>query len=122
MRRREQQGPRRGKECDNCGYQHPENQESCPAIGKGFLKCGKRNRFISRCKSWEVKATDLEDEESGEMYQTEVAAVKLDDSQLVTLKLESGNFVRFQPDTRAQCNVMPMHVYKKTSKDEKLER
>ena len=23
MRRRQQQGPRRGKECDNCGYQHP---------------------------------------------------------------------------------------------------
>lgn len=28
------------------------------------------------------------------MYQIEVAAVKLDDSQLVTLKLESGNFLK----------------------------
>ena len=27
------------------------------------------------------------------MYQIEVAAVKLDDSQLVTLKLKSGNFI-----------------------------
>ena len=87
MRRRQQQGPRRGKECDNCGYQHPENQDSCTTIGKECLKCGKRNDFISRCKSKEVKATDLEDEDSGEIYQTEVAAVKLDDSQLVTLKL-----------------------------------
>ena len=56
------------------------------------------------------------------MYQIEVAAVKLDDSQLVTLKLESGNFIRFQPDTGAQCNVLPLQVYRKASKDEKLKK
>ena len=122
-RKRQQQGPgRRGKECEKCGYQPQENSESCPAIGQECLKCGKRNHFASRCKSKEVKATDLEDDEAGEMYQIEVAAVKLDDSQLVTLKLESGNFIRFQPDTGAQCNVLPLHVYRKASKDEKLEK
>ena len=122
-RKRQQQGPgRRGKECEKCGYQHQENSESCPAIGQECLKCRKRNHFASRCKSKEVKATDLEDDEAGEMYQIEVAAVKLDDSQLVTLKLESGNFIRFQPDTGAQCNVLPLHVYRKASKDEKLEK
>ena len=114
---------RLGKECTKCGYQHPGKLESCPAIGQECLKCGKRNHFASRCKWKEVKATDLEDDdEAGEIYQIEVAAVKLDDSQLVTLKLESGNFVRFQPDTGAQCNVLPLHVYKKASKDEKLEK
>ncbi|CAH3105182.1 unnamed protein product [Pocillopora meandrina] len=41
----------------------------------------------------------------------------LDDSQLVTLKLESGNFLRFQPDTGAQCNVVPLHLYKKATRD-----
>ena len=56
------------------------------------------------------------------MYQTDVAAMKLHDSQLITLKLESGNFVRFQPDTGAQCNVLPLHIYKKASQDETLER
>ena len=112
---------RRGKECLKCGYQHPEKLESCPAIGQECLKCGKRNHFASRCPSKEVKATDLgDDDEAGEMYQIEVAAVKLDDSQLVTLKLGSGNFVRFQPDTGAQCNVLPLQVYKKAFKDEKL--
>ena len=122
-RKRQQQGPgRRGKECEKCGYQHQENSESCPTIGQECLKCGKRNHFASRCKSKEVKATDLEDDEAGEMYQIEVAAMKLDDSQLVTLKLESGNFIRFQPDTGAQCNVLPLHVYRKASKDEKLEK
>lgn len=34
----------------------------------------------------EVKASDLEDKEASGMYQTDVAAVKLDDSQLITMK------------------------------------
>ena len=122
-RRRQQQGQGwHGRECEKCGYQHQESSESCPAIGQECLKCGKRNHFASRCKSKEVKATNLEDDEAGEMYQIEVAAVKLDDSQLVTLKLESGNFIRFQPDTGAQCNSLPLQVYQKASKDEKLEK
>ena len=37
------------------------------------------------------------------------------DSQLVTLELESGNCVHFQPDTEAQCYVMPLHIYNKAS-------
>ena len=56
------------------------------------------------------------------MYHTDIATVKLDDSQLITLKLESGNFVYFQPDTEAQCKVMPLHIYAKASKDETLEK
>ena len=48
--------------------------------------------------------------------------MRLDDSQLVTVRLESGNFVRFQPDTVAQCNVLPLHIYKKASKLEKVNR
>ena len=47
----------------------------------------------------------------------EISAVTLDESQLVTLKLESGNYLRFQPDTGAQCNVVPLHLYKKATKD-----
>ena len=118
-RRRQQQGQgRHGRDCEKCGYQHQESSESCPAIGQECLKCAKRNHFTSRCKSKEVKATDLEDDEAGEMYHIEVAAVKLDDSQLVTLKLDSGNFIRFQPDTGARCNVLPLQVYRKASKDE----
>ena len=46
----------------------------------------------------------------------------MDDSQLVTLKLDSGHSLRFQPDTGAQCNVIPVHLYKKASADFKLEK
>ena len=50
----------------------------------------------------------------------EVAAVQLDDSQLVTLKMESGNYIRFQPGTRAQCNVILLTIYKKATGDVNL--
>lgn len=39
----------------------------------------------------------------------------LDDSPLATLKLESGSYV--QPDTEAQSNVVPLHLYKKAKRD-----
>ncbi|EDO38408.1 predicted protein [Nematostella vectensis] len=48
---------------------------------------------------------------------SEIAAVTLDDSQLLALKLDSGNYLRFQPDTGAQCNVIPVHLFKQASTD-----
>ena len=60
----------------------------------------------------------LEDEFSDEVFGVEeISAVTLDDSQLVTLKLESGNYLPFQPNTGAQCNVVPLHLYKKATRD-----
>ena len=38
-------------------------------------------------------------------------------TQLVTLCLESGNYLRFQPDTGSQCNVIPVHLNKKAAND-----
>ena len=76
-------------------------------------------RFSARPLSRNVHV--LEEEYPEEVFKVhEVSAVSLDDSQLVTLKLESGNFLRFQPDTGAQCNVVPLHLYKKASKDFEL--
>ena len=34
----------------------------------------------------------------------------------MTLKLESGNYLRYQPDTEAQCSVIAIDLYKKASK------
>ena len=39
---------------------------------------------------------------------------------MVTLKLESGNYLRFQVDTGAQCNIVPLELYRKATKDNKL--
>ena len=57
-------------------------------------------------------------DESEDVYQTQIS--EIDDSQLVTLKLESGKYLRFQVDTRAQCNVVPLELYKKATMDQKL--
>ena len=52
---------------------------------------------------------------------SDISAVTLDDSQLVTLKLvNSGSFLRFQPDTGAQCHIIPVHLYKQACNDEHL--
>ena len=99
---RRQRGQGQGKQCGNCGYQHSANRESCPGFGKDCRRCGAKNHFASKCRQ-DIKATEEADELTEETYQTEeVSVVKLDDSQLVTLRLESRRFIRFQPDTGAQ--------------------
>ena len=55
-----------------------------------------------------------------EVFPAEVAPVGLDDSQMVTFQLESGCYLRFQVDTGAQCNVLPVILYKKATKDNRL--
>ena len=81
-----------------------------------------KNHFANRCKQ-DAKATVESDMYFEEAYQTEEAlAVRLDDSQLFTLQLESVNFIRFQPDAGAQCNVLPLLVYKRASNDHNLEK
>ena len=45
----------------------------------------------------------------------------LDESELITLRLESGNYLRFQPDTGAKCNVIPVSLYKNATRDFKME-
>ena len=59
------------------------------------------------------------DEDRDEVFQTGPAD-NLDDTQLITLKLESGDYLRFQVDTGAQCNVVPLGLYKKATKDHLL--
>ena len=41
-----------------------------------------------------------------------VSADQSSDSSLVTPKVPSGNFIRFEIDTGARCNVLPIHIYK----------
>ena len=56
---------------------------------------------------------------TNEMFQ--MGTVHLDESEVITLRLESGNNLRFQPDTGAQCDVIPASLYKKATRDLKLE-
>ncbi len=110
---------RSARECWNCGRKHERyKRELCPAYGKTCNKCHKQNHFAAKCRSTEQSVKTIDD--SDEIYQTQAAGTSMDDSQFVTLKLESGNYLRFQVDTGAQCNVVPLELYKKATKDYKL--
>ena len=113
------------KECGNCGRVHDvTRKEQCPAYLKECRKCGKLSHFSAKCRSNKKqiapKIRAVDDESDGEVFS--VSTRQLDDSQLVTLKLASGNYLRFQPDTGSQCNVIPVHLYKLATKDVNLER
>ena len=53
-----------------------------------------------------VTPVDNPDSDSEVFYADHISAVDLNDSQLVTLKLESRNYLHFQPDTGVQCTVI----------------
>ena len=59
-------------------------------------------------------------ESAEEIFPLQMSVHGLDDSQFVTLRLESGSYIRFQVDTGAQCNVIPVDVYKKATRDTSL--
>ena len=58
-------------------------------------------------------------EDDEEVFQ--LGKTGIDNSQQVTVKLESGNYLRFQVDTGAQCNVIPLNVYRNATKDYSLQ-
>ena len=81
-------------------------------------KLGKERVSRTRVKTIE-QHEDINTEESDAYVVSDISAVTLDDSQSVTLKLvNSGSFFRFQPDTGAQCNIAPVHLYKQACNDE----
>ena len=113
------------RDCWNFGRRHQFHQRaSCPAFGKICNKCGKPNHFAALCRSnmsGSHKSVQAIDDENGdEVFPTEISAVGVDDSQLVTVRLDSGNYLRFQVDTGAQCNVASLQLYQQATKDHKL--
>ena len=115
--------PKRMQECWNCGRRHEFQKELCPAYVKTCRKCHKPNHFAVKCRSRAAPSTirTVEDRQepgsSDETFPMEVAMATLDDSQFVTLRLKSGNHIRFHVDTGAQCNVVPLEVYKEATKE-----
>ena len=109
------------KECWNCGRQHGRQpKELCPAFGKSCDLCGKLNHFANKCRqkrSGSTRNSVRAIGEPDEVFPVREGATLLDDSQCVTLKLDSGNYIRFQIDSGAQCNVLPLEMYKRATKD-----
>ena len=60
----------------------------------------------------------VEDDDELPVFQVfKVATSQSSDSNLVTVKVPTGNFIRFEIDTGARCNVLPVHIYKKATGD-----
>ena len=98
-----------------CRHEHYKRQ-LCPAFGEVCNKCHKPNHFAIKCQSKQAKKSVKAIDEGEE----KISEISIDDSQLVTLKLESGYYLSFQVDTGAQCNVVPLELYKKATKDHEL--
>ena len=123
--------PQNIRECQNCGRRHGiRRRESCPAFGKTCRKCRKPNHFAIKCRSQRVasgvRAVDetlsQDIESSEETFPLQLTVHSLDDTQFVTLRVESGSHIRFQVDTGAQCNVVPLNTYKQATGDISLSK
>ena len=78
--------------CRFCGRKHEGKRTSRPAWGK-CIKCGKENHFGNKCPSTSNRVSLREEEDELPVFQVfKVSAKKSSDSDLVTLKVTSGNF------------------------------
>ena len=64
----------------------------------------------------------VEQDSGSETYSASTLSQDPDNAQLVTMEIESCNFLRFQVDTGAQCNVIPVNLYKQASNDHSLQK
>ena len=105
--------------CSKCGRRHDlQQKESCPAFGKQCHQCRRMDHFAAKCKSAvKERSVRVVDAESDEEVFTLSGVSKIDAAQIVTLQLDSGNYLRFQIDSGAQCNVVPMSLYEKATGD-----
>ena len=110
--------------CEKCGLRH--EPKACPAFGKKCNQCGMSGHFARRCQAnvpgrstyTDVRYLDQEEEPKEEVFAVRRGVTRpLSPDQLVTLKVESGSFIRFQPDTGAQCNVLPSKTYQRATRD-----
>jgi len=110
------------KECWFCGRQHDFGRKYCPAYGKQCTKCGKNNHFAAKCKSKQIQKpvhNVIENTPESDIYSVDVCAIS-NDSEFVSLMLSNGSWIKFQGDTGAQCNVLPLNIYKMHTGDKNL--
>ena len=117
------------QECHNSGRNHEtKSRGQCPAFGKVCRKYRKLNHFAVKYRSHggplgirSVKTIQTGTGETGEeIFSLQGSVHCRDNSQFVTLHLDSGCDVRFQVDTGAHCNVIPLDIYKKATVDASL--
>ena len=115
------QGTAEESECNECGWKHGRLRQDCPVFEKICLRCGGRNHFARSCR-WRrngerrnaFKSVELSNSSfsnDGEVFVVTRQMKTLSLDQQVTVQVERGNFISFQADTGAECNVLPLGVY-----------
>ena len=79
--------------------------------------CGKLNHFARQCLQSQ-RSVELDEFDEEPVYNVEAYTVHPAPDRFVTVKLRnSENFMKFQLDTGAECNVIPIHLYKQAMGD-----
>ena len=121
-------------DCKFCGRNHQRLKEQCAAYGKTCSVCRRLNHFKVKCPQRNmftrrnvdrginsVVDTGREDDPEIQVYTVRtVSSIKLKEEQTVTLKIREKCYIRFQIDCGADCNVLPVHVYKSAFGDHEM--
>ena len=94
--------------CGKCGYKHEPRK--CPSFGKVCKNCNKRNHFAKKCKSKKMHEV-LENDSDSDIFLNSIETKDQLNDWTVNVKIQKKN-IRVKLDTGAQCNVLPLHVYK----------
>ena len=89
--------------CRYCGTSHKPRM--CPAYGKTCNLCGKRNHFSKVCKSKQVN-------EVSKTYWINILTQNDSKDWIIALTMPNERDARFKVDTGAQCNVIPLDMYR----------
>ena len=106
------------KGCRFCGRNH--ERRDCPAFGQVCAYCKKKNHFVAKCPA-KSKVSAFQ-----ERFYLSISGVDDKGRETVTLtvckddKCAPGYEILFLMDTGAQCNVLPVNVYKRVSGDQHL--
>ena len=124
--------------CKFCGKTHRRRKEECPAWKKNCLKCGKANHFASQCRSkqperekiygvGEQSDTDSEDEEADYVLTLrEESIMSVNEGKfakrIFAHLVLNNTSVKFQLDSGATVNILPLNLYRKIFKDSKFKQ
>ena len=139
-------GPSSGKlpkqvNCRFCGRKHEEKKKKCPAWGKMCNQCGGKNHFSAVCSK--QRPTPVRKKSRGCLSKSNINVVYQDEDSdqddyclmaesvncvyqeespkkiFLTMVLEDKS-VKFQSDSGATVNILPVEIYKDVRKDSEL--
>ena len=104
--------------CEKYGYKH--DPRKWPAFGKVCKNWNKRNHFAKKCKSKKMHEVYDNDSDSHIFLNSVETKDQLNDWK-VNVKIQNKN-ISVKHDTGAQCNVLPLQVYRQINRNKPLKR